>query len=67
MINQKYNDVENFQYLGTLIRNNDIQVKLSPGLPRSEQHSKRRTLFDQQIVYIFEEGTVVCYIYNVLL
>jgi len=43
-----------------------MHVKLSPGLPCPEQHSKSRTLFDQQIEYIFEEGTEVFYIYNVL-
>jgi hypothetical protein len=33
-------DVENFQYLFSLIRNNDICPKLSPGLPCAEQHYK---------------------------
>jgi len=31
-------DIESFQYLFSLIRNNDTHVKLSPGLPWPEQH-----------------------------
>ena len=38
-------DVADFQYMVSLIRNNDINVKLSPRLPCTEQHSKSRTLF----------------------
>jgi len=60
-------DVADFQYMVSLIRNNDINVKLSPRLPCTEQHSKSRTLFYQKIEYIFEEGTIMCYIFNVRL
>jgi len=56
-INQKEPvDVENFQYLGSLTKSNDIHGKLCPGLPCPERNYKRRTLFYQQIRYIFEEG-----------
>jgi hypothetical protein len=68
MINQKQPvDVEDFHYLGSFVRNICIHVKLSAGLPCPEQYSKSRTSCDQQFEYIFEEGTVICYIYNVIL
>ena len=48
-------DVEDFQYLVSLIRNNDIRPKLSPGEPCPEQHYKSRTNCYQQIQYTFED------------
>jgi hypothetical protein len=60
-------DVEGSHNLSILIRRNYIQGKLCPGLPYSRATFKRRTPIYQHIVYIFEEETVVCYIYNVRL
>lgn len=41
------------------MRSNDIHVKLSPGLPRPEQNSKRRNSCDKKIWFIWEGNNMV--------
>ena len=56
-----------FQFLGSLIRHNDIQVKLSPGLTCPEQHSKREHILTRKLRIYFKQETVMCYTYKVYL
>jgi hypothetical protein len=49
MINQEeQEDVEDFRCLGSVM-NNENRLKLNPGLPRQNQHLKRRILLRQEI------------------
>jgi hypothetical protein len=43
----------------------DVQVKLSPGLPWQRHHSKRRKPFHQQTGLKFKEEKATCYIWSI--
>ena len=69
MIDQKQLEiVEYFNYLGSIITNaTRCFMKLNPGLPCKEQHSKERRLFSSQTGFKFMEETSKCYIWSTAL